>query len=244
LQQLLNGLPAAVVRELNQFAAKYQVVDYWFSVFARRQMGRNHGLEALRNGLLNFAAIADRIAKELRTVDRDPLVPQTRAEIFAVEDPLVFAALACRELGLVNPRSAIYDSLRTGRLSPSFAVMPSTTVCAPLGIADDAAKIYRAEQFPVRVPVTYFQGAEDGETDSDFAFAHFKSSRQGAGQILLLRHGGHSPGQELLSEPGPLRELQLGLLTKALRGQRIGPEDVQPFDARGDEHWDLTVAQP
>lgn len=242
LQQLLNDLPITVLRELNQFATKYHVADYWFSAFARQQMGRNHGLEALRNGLLNFATIADRIAKELRAAGRDPFVPRTPAGILAVEDPLIFAALACRELGLANPRSAIYDSLRAGRLSPSFAVMPSTTVCAPLGIADDAAKIYRAEQFPVRVPVTYFQGAEDGETDSDFALAHFKSSRQGPGQILLLRHGGHSPSQELLAEPGPLRELQLGLFTKALRGERIGPEDVRSFNARGDEHWDLTAS--
>lgn len=237
LQHLLNTSSLETRQELDAFTKDSQLPAYWFSAIANAQMLNNHGLRDFRQKLVNFSSIRPQVTEQFKAAMASPADPVEREDILSIEDSMVFAAIACKELSMASPQTAVFDDLLDGKLVPSKHVQTAKTVCQPAGISHKPDTVFSALKYPVTVPVTYFQGAHDGATTSTYAIDHYKKVRRGKGQILILRHGGHTPNLEILAGDGPQRELQQEFFLNALRGEMIAPSQIEKFNATGEERW-------
>lgn len=106
--------------------------------------------------------------------------------------------------------------------------------CRSIGLTDlSLYKNYDAKDYPLFVPVTYFQGTVDGATVAPKAIHHYKSASKGPTQLFLKINGGHSPISKftlaVLSEPStppPAQELYSQIFRQSLLGQRVLIDDL------------------
>ncbi|MFN7730110.1 MAG: alpha/beta fold hydrolase [Bdellovibrio sp.] len=134
-----------------------------------------------------------------------------------------FSHIACRELGMTDEGSTWEFLFEEGIFTPARNHF-RTGLCAPLGWTPDLTKTYAAKSYPLKVPVTYFQGATDGATVAPGALEHFNQSAKGSAQLYVADQGGHSPMKQLLTESpgaGRLRLAAIQVFESGLRGEMI-----------------------
>lgn len=236
VQKMLATLPADILSIVNGFAVAQNLPDTWLMDTARVFMGYNNGLSSLKAQLLsltdpislqNFVEqVKDRTSAGVGVVTKqDPLY---------VMNEIPYYMIACQELGLANPLLDAIDSLQKGVLVP--VTDPGLAQnCAALGAA--AGVTYEATRYPVKVPVTYFEGGNDGETAAPQAIQHYKTVPQGSKQLLILVDGGHNPNLQLLTDGNAL---QMSMFTAAIVGQRVSTDLVKQFNAQKDGFWAVT----
>ena len=91
--------------------------------------------------------------------------------------------------------------------------------------------------YPVNVPVTYFQGSDDGATASPGAIQHYKSVPKKFKQLLILVKGGHNPNLSKLSLDTPG---QKELFIHAFEGTEIPPALLKQVQSDQELKWVYT----
>jgi proline iminopeptidase len=194
LTSFFESLPEPIRVRLESWSEIPGMPSAWFGRVGFYFLNLNQGLEKFRvflDSLLNANSPPNAVFLEA-------FGPQSFVDIEHGASAVVFAALACRELGLGMP------SMKQGSAIISKHIVavsddPSAVLCRNY-MVHKAHHLFLATDYSIKqIPVTYFQGADDGATVFPLAFKHFKSVvEQGTfAQFLLRRKGGHSP---LLSE--------------------------------------------
>lgn len=113
-----------------------------------------------------------------------------------------------------------------------------TETCNAIGVFEQNEKPYIASEYPVNVPVTYFQGNEDGATFADGAIKHYKKVPKGKKQILIAVKGGHCAGYSAVKAK---LAHSVSVMEKALLGEKILPSEVQKMnEEQSDVKWVTT----
>lgn len=233
LQKMLDGLPAEIKEKMDSIHTQYGITDLWFSQTARTTMLYTDGLNKLRDEMLALADEQDfqdkllKLKKMYAPMNFEPHI------LFATDD-IVYSMLACQEMSLANPKVTPADALVDGKLIP--AVDPELLgTCVQLGTK--ATRTYYATKYPVKVPVTYFQGSDDSATPSPQGINHYKQVPQGFAQLLILVRGGHNPnlGNLASEESG-----QAELFAHAFNGTAIPPELLKQVQKDQDQKWVYT----
>ena len=162
----------------------------------------------------------------------------------------------------MDVRSNFYYNFENERFSPdtnteSWQSRINTCTSHKISPNDPQVKNYWARNYPVTVPVTYFQGTTDGATQPNHAVHHYKHVPQTKAQLLLKLDGGHSPNRGLISiqddgseglrslgqgiaNQSRLDEMQLNIFEKALSGEKINRELIDQFNQFSDFDWIYT----
>lgn len=190
----------------------------WFHDVARSLMYEDNFETALRTFL------------EQALSDDEPLIYLSRYsdQSFYYNDSFLFGAftfghIACRELGMTDEGSTWEFVFNDGEFTPVQNHLRAG-LCGALGWMTEQTQPYNSKLYPLRVPVTYFQGHTDGATTAPGALEHFQETARGSAQLYLARRGGHSPMNRLFPEsPGGerLRDAAIQVFEAGLRGQMI-----------------------
>ena len=92
---------------------------------------------------------------------------------------------------------------------------------------------YRADQYPVSAPVTYFQGSWDAATQVGGARLYWKHVPRGPSQLVIGENGGHSPmffGSLMRNNP-VAQKAYLRIKGRALRGGSISDTEMQVINS-------------
>lgn len=162
-----------------------------------------------------------------------------------------FEAITCRELSAMDLKSNFYYLFQNGKFlvdeRPAGQVSRISS-CLNYGFSPESPllKMYEAKNYPVRIPVTYFQGTTDGATEPPMAVHHYKFVAKGFAQLLLKRNGGHQPNQRIIlaaednSGEDTHNELQAEIFQKALRGVSIDSSLLRQLNQNSATDWVMT----
>ncbi|MBL7670827.1 MAG: alpha/beta fold hydrolase [Bdellovibrionaceae bacterium] len=162
-----------------------------------------------------------------------------------------YEAITCRELSAMDLKSNFYYLFQKGKfLFDESQAGQATRIsgCLNYGLSPGSPfiKVYAAKSYPLRIPVTYFQGTTDGATEAPMAVHHYKFVAKGFAQLLLKINGGHQPNQSLVlasddsSSVITQSELQIEIFQKALRGLSIDPALLRQFNQTSVTDWVMT----
>lgn len=106
--------------------------------------------------------------------------------------------------------------------------------CRSVGLTDlSIYKNYDSKDYPISVPVTYFQGTTDGATVAPKAIHHYKYAAKDFAQIFLKINGGHTPIANFVMDTFSISEtstshseLYAKNFTQALQGEKLKVEDL------------------
>ena len=230
LQKMLNGLPENILKRMESISTVHGVPNTWFSQWSRGQLMYTEGLKAVKEKLLRLEderTFASFVA-DMKSM-YEPL-PYTPHPLF-IANEIPYYMISCQELGLALPYVSIADALVQGKLSPAVDTQSPAT-CRQLRAT--TVKSYSAARYPVKVPVTYFQGSDDGATPSPQAVYHYKNVPQGSKQIMILVRGGHNPNLQLIGD-GDSHQLQF--FHFAFKGEKIPRALVKEFNEQNDLFW-------
>ena len=100
--------------------------------------------------------------------------------------------------------------------------------------------LFDATKWPLRVPVTYFQGESDPATLLIGATEHYKKVALGPKQMLVFKQGGHGPIGQFLSVANESQKKFLTvILSQGLMGREIHKLRVDQFNSVGRLKVDL-----
>lgn len=237
LQRLINSLTPEDQSRLAAFGPKYSLPEEWFSVMTRSMMMDNGSIERLKEKILDLKDIEKEkaLAKMLKAELVDKVNPNPYPLLDS--DSTVYAMIGCKELSLGDPGSYPLDLLKKSTLVPGSENL-SKYYCDPLKIRE--SKKYSALDYPVKVPITYFQGAWDGATQAPFAVWHYKYAAQGPAQLLIMPKGGHNPNLSLLYFSSMV---QLEVLRAGLEGKSITKDQIQDVKQVDELFWAKAAKQ-
>lgn len=162
--------------------------------------------------------------------------------------------MACKYLSALDPLSSLKFIFENRKLVAKVDMELFTyrkKQCNEAGVKSLLeTQVYRAVNYPVSIPTTYFHGANDGATSFPQPSYHYKETAKGSRQILIMPEGGHSPllNQILVSDFDEnkvtdqdkiLAGLQAQIFKKAALGQKIEKDDLKAFNAKSSLKWKL-----
>lgn len=233
LQRFFNSLLPEQQARILKLSDGTLVTKEWFSKLARSKMYENDSLALFRKKLNQLLELSDEeFKKAVNLVVSNP---------FMYEDSLIWGAymylqISCQELSKGDPRITWNAYFKDGKLVP--AQDPDQDCLQIPGMSERMNRTYDSIKYPLKMPVTYFQGTVDGATTAVNAVKHFKKVAQSKSQLVLLRNGGHSPVNNCMSsgeisavdcsnKAGVVEMLADGLLGKKLQSSQVkaaGPD--------------------
>jgi proline iminopeptidase len=234
LQKLLNELPAPILDRLKSVSEKYAIPSQWFAEFARYRLMSNDGLQELKAALLQLED-ENSFQSLIREMQNTYSTAEFEAHPLFIQNDIPYYMLSCSEMQLGQPGITTTDSLIDGR-----KLIPQKDIESPLNCASLQAKPtsnYQAVRYPVKVPVTYFQGSNDTATVIPQAIHHYKEVAKGPKQLLILKGGGHNPNLQSLSRG---IQGQAELFNAAFHGQMITKAQVETVNQDSDLKWVFT----
>ncbi|WP_246845170.1 alpha/beta fold hydrolase [Bdellovibrio sp. NC01] len=233
MQKMIDGLPTEIKAKMDRISTQYGVPNTWLSRTARGTLMLNDGLRNLRNQLMSLAdektyqGYIEQLKDMYEPLSYEPHILFTMNEV-------PYTMISCRELGLANPGTATSDALINGKLYPA-PDEDSLNNCKQLNARAD--QTYFATKYPLKVPVTYFQGSDDSATPSPEGIRHYKEVPQGFKQLLILVRGGHNPN---LSNIGNEAPGQKELFAYAVAGKAVPAEFLKKIQKAQELKWVYT----
>lgn len=212
LQKMINSLTFKQRNYLASFGTENNLPAEWFSFLARNTLLENRGLEKLKALLQDLPNQKYSLVKQFKQL-KAPKPPQDEYPLF-IMDNMVYAMIGCQELGMLSPGAIPFDWLKGSLLVPGQNLMK--IYCDTVGVR--AGVSYDARKYPLKVPVTYLQGAIDSATEASSAILHYKNVAKGPAQLLIMTKGGHNPNLSMILN-GSL--LQASIFDKALVGESV-----------------------
>ncbi len=136
------------------------------------------------------------------------------------------------ELSLFGPYAGLYQQFSVYQYD-----VDRTKECKTISAQEDAV-VYSANNFPISVPVVYFQGNLDAATYASGAIQHYKQVPTKQKQLLIAVNGGHCPGMAALQSQ---KSDVIELVESALQGQIVTAEQLKKLNLTESEvHWVYT----
>lgn len=145
-------------------------------------------------------------------------------------DGRVLTVIYCKELqARAKDKSTIdYDIAKNEFVEKSSESNSFASTCDKFGVPKSDDKPYVASQYPVFVPVYYFQGSHDGATLARGAIEHWKKVPKRKSYFFLNQKGGHNPSlSAAVSKETSEKEGQRQLYDLAIQGQPITRDIVE-----------------
>jgi proline iminopeptidase len=242
VQKFFDQLPVELKQKILTMSDSQKVPAGWFAIFAQQAMYENFFQEAFRIELEALLAKpeADAVKEINQRSDRSSLATES----------LFFASyqlhhISCQELSASEPGSSWSAKFVNGKLQPEATYF--TPLCSTIpGMESHYGRTYMSVNYPLNVPVTYFQGTWDGATVAPQAIHHYKNVAKGFAQLILAKRSGHSPFFHCLKDQathGPIKncptpeKLQV-MMDKAFLGQPLTKEEVVSAEPSG--NWVMT----
>lgn len=230
LQKVLDSLPTFVVDRLEKITAEHGVSSLWFSVISRGQLMYYQGAMHLRD---KFLALIDdqqykNLIAELKVLFG---TPAPEGHVLFMPNEVPYYMILCQEFNMASEQLRMSDVLVQRKLVPALDEN-APAICKQLKAKN--LRTFKATDYPLNVPVTYFQGSTDSATPAPGAIAHFKQVARKQKQLMILVEGGHNPNLQLLSEEDPYQEQFFNF---AIRGEKIPVDLVQKSNARKEYFW-------
>ncbi|HEY1080077.1 MAG TPA: alpha/beta hydrolase [Bdellovibrio sp.] len=234
LQKVIDSLPVFVVDRLEKISSEHGISDLWLSVIARGQLMYYRGAEQLRD---KFLALSDdtqytKLVNELKVLFTT--TPSEGHPLF-VPNEIPYYMISCQEFNMASEKLSMSDVLVNRKLVPSLD-KSSPAICRQLKA--QSTRSYFATNYPLQVPVTYFQGSTDSATPAPNAIAHFKQVAKKSAQLMILVDGGHNPNLQLLLEE---ETSQSSFFSSAVLGQKISADKVKKSNAQSEYFWAFTA---
>lgn len=234
LQKVIDSLPVFVVDRLEKISSEFGVSNLWFSVIARGQLMYYRGTEQLRD---KFLALSDdtqyeNLVKELQALFA--VTPSEGHPLF-LPNEIPYYMISCQEFNMTSDKLSMSDVLVNRKLVPSLD-KNSPAICRQLKA--QSTRSYFATNYPLQVPVTYFQGSTDSATPAPNAIAHFKEVAKKSAQLMILVEGGHNPNLQLLLEE---EASQASFFSAAILGQKISADKVKKSNSESEYFWAFTA---
>jgi proline iminopeptidase len=135
-----------------------------------------------------------------------------------------------------NPQKSTIELSLFGRNFYEFVKYPyqidRTEDCAAINVKDEFQKPFSANNYPITVPVTYFQGNMDSATPAGPAVKHYKFVPVNQKQLFIAKGGGHCPAlTELYSHVDEF----IDVIESALDGKKITPDQLTKVKSASSE---------
>jgi proline iminopeptidase len=198
VQKYFNSLTSGIKDKISRLANSEQSASFMFPsiVKAYLQMGGDQFLENLTKLLIEASKEDDskfwsRYSELVAEANRNAV------KYVNLDEDTVNFMLMGKEFGF--SRSDISDGLilKNGRIvrSQTNSYIYSSR---ELGLPMEQKSTYLAKNYPIRVPVYYINGSRDGATIPPWVIKHYKNIPQGPAYLMILKHGGHMPGGQVL----------------------------------------------
>ena len=240
---ILSKLTTAQVKSFGKVLAHKSYQELILLLFTERIYADNGFTKVLTDlkklistdGVIDYALLDKAAESAMNQIDKDNSGPHARfAQKPLGVDSQIFSVIFCKDLG--------YELLTTGPdydfENNQFVVRSykTSSTCKKMGINSSQQRVYTASDYPVSVPISYFQGSHDGATLARGAFKHYRYVPKGIANFILNKKGGHNPlslsvvdlerhGREKQSKDS--MDAHRELFAKTLRGEKI-------------KEWDLT----
>ncbi len=222
-------------------SAYSDVLNFWMQIHARSTLENQYA--QLASDLKEYLSNDLRAIKKSLTALKSKLNESAaKAPDHQTQKPMgidyhVHRVIYCKELnGKDDLPSAVY-SIEERRYVRGLADNElSQQDCLDRGVTEDLEQEYVAADYPVSVPVTYFQGTHDNATLARGALLHWQSVPKAMVQLLLNQKGGHNPmladlnGSEEQNIP-KLPEIQK-VLAKALLAVELFEDDLTSLNQK------------
>ncbi len=189
LQRMFDAYPKELKQKILDLSQSGKVSKSWFSLLSQQEMYQNNFQKSLRKKLEDLFALPE-------NEQIQKLIKYTPSSRFTLDSVFfgayMFHHIACQELSASIPGSTWEATFVNGKLTPEASFMTPLCLMIP-GLASRLDRTYEAVNYPLRVPVTYFQGTWDGATVAPAAVHHFKAVPQGQAQLILINQAGHGP---------------------------------------------------
>lgn len=234
ISEAILAQSTAVQKSIFQISTFAGINPSWLFQWARDTLLMNEGRQSLTTQLaaLNDSTELQKFIQHL-TAQYTPQTGLPPNDLFGLNE-IPFYMISCQELGLNLPTTKTELQFQDGQIVE--VRNPNTDqICKTLKATSQ--KNYLASDYPVKVPVTYFQGQNDSATEFPGAFQHFQTVPLGQKQMLLMSEGGHNPNLQILLSDSPEEQM---ILEKALIGELV-PQDLlaKMNETEGPLQWQL-----
>lgn len=211
LQKYFDKLDPSLKESILKYSRQSEIFPGWFSSIAQKIMYDANFEKRLTSSLkelldsqgsLSPEDNEKRIIEKLKSRSYDSIATMQDMLWFS---PTMFKFIACKELNGQNELSnfdAVFNE--KDKLIPYENKSNDVNGCQKLNITKTGT--YSAENYPLSVPVYYFQGTTDGATTAEFAVWHYKKAAKGKAMLVLAKQAGHSVVIQHLSSKLELRE--------------------------------------
>ncbi len=213
--------------------SRRKFIDYLFSVSPDGEgFGQFVRFLLSSGGKLALRKAASVIEEAMVTSDPDKINEWAFSNAGGPKDmfytDLVNRILFCKEFGATIRDISMLQRLdRNGRVQDIPQSNDYASIACPrYGFKEERPSTYKADSFPVSVPVTYFQGGGDSATIPQGFAKHFKAVPKDKRFAWILVDGGHMPTQQLNREGSTeqrqaLRDVFIAALEGSAPSQRL-----------------------
>lgn len=204
VQRYFDGLDDSMKRTILKYSHHPKVFVGWFSKLAQQLMYDTSFREKMNAFLKQiFEATENQNPEDYEKQIISKLAFYGFRNISEISESIYFSSmmfkyLSCKELSADNDYSTFYAAFDANNILVPYNSTESTiNFCKNLNIKN--SKMYKATDFPVTVPIYYFNGTTDGATTVENAIRHYKQVAKGKAQIVLAKNDGHSPAYQYIS---------------------------------------------
>lgn len=246
LQDLFDSLTVEEKNFIVELSSSGKVPSSWFSKIGQMMLYLNDGVESYRQFLKSIISndSMDR-ASFINNFFPDPLKPE---EDFSFGD-VTMGMIACREMSMSDPKLSLTTIFKDGQLVADENNIDRVSQCQPLALQDayQTATSYKAEKYPIHVPVNYLLGETDGATPLDHGLNHYENVARGPKQLLVMTKGGHLPSLGLLKENRDCEDcdnlkqnkIQAQIFENLALGLSIEQSLIEEFNNAGELKWNV-----
>lgn len=196
VQKYFDGLSFELKENILKYSRHPEVFAGWFTVMAQRFMYDANFEFVMTDQLNRTFNQMSQTPEEKEKFIVDSLRSYNFTDPSSLGDMIYYSAtmftfIGCKELNAANELSSFYSVFdEKNKLVPYKKTSSNINFCEKLNV--EKAKTYSSKNYPVDVPVYYFQGTTDGATTADFAVWHYKDTAKGKAQIVLAKKMGHA----------------------------------------------------
>lgn len=219
LLQTFQQLPDDLQKQIIYYSGHEKLPTNWFSVVGNMMTYLDNAQDIYANFLGNVlqmeeSSFVDFISTFYPAKGFSNVSPED-----AEDGEVTFGMITCQELSGSNLESSmnlIFDQKKN--LIWDNVNLTRKDYCLPLGLSLTSNPI-DLKNYPLRVPVTYLVGENDGATDQEQARYHARFVARGLKQFYMLKKGGHLPNLGALKEDRECRDTEDCNSMKAIKTQ-------------------------
>lgn len=250
LQKLYDSLSLEDKNRIKEISESGSVPMSWFSKIGNMMLYLNNGVESYREFLKNIFSNPD--MDIISFINNFYTNPNNLEENFSFGD-VTMGMIGCREMSMSNPDLSLTTIFKDGKLVNDRDNRDRISQCRPIGL-EDAYKTsmpYKADNYPVIVPVQYLLGSTDGATPIEQGMGHYQNVAQGKKQLLIMPNGGHLPSLGLLKEKRECtsddtscdgqkqNKIQEKIFETLALAKQIDKSLIEEFNSAGELNWNV-----